>query len=337
MNQLILLALGIGLLLIIVAIIWYFQHLRELERSTRQMVESREEQSLPKELLKKVKQIEINTRNVVNEVFSGEYHSVFKGRGMEFAEVREYQPGDDVRLIDWNVSARMGHPYVKIFEEERELTVMLMVDVSSSGNFGTAQQFKREVAAELSAVLAFSAIKNNDKVGLIIFSDRIEKFIPPRKGRTHVLRVIREILFYKPREATTSIGTALEFLSRVIKRKSTAFLISDFLAEDFKQPLQIASKKHDIIAISISDPREISLPEAGMIELEDAETGETIVIDTTSAQIRDEFHLKAMEQQNQLKSLFQSIGVDHIHIFTDQSYVEPVNKFFKMRARRLAL
>ena len=337
MNQIILIALGIGFLLVIAAIVWYFRHLRELERSAKQMVESGEEQALPKELLKKVKQIEINTRNVVNEVFSGEYHSVFKGRGMEFAEVREYQPGDDVRLIDWNVSARMGHPYVKIFEEERELTVMLMVDVSSSGNFGTAQQFKREVAAELSAVLAFSAIKNNDKVGLIIFSDRIEKFIPPRKGRTHVLRVIREILFYKPREATTNIGEALEFLSRVIKRKSTAFLISDFLAEDFKQPLQIANKKHDIIAVSITDPREISLPEAGMIELEDAETGETVVIDTTSAQIRDEFHLKAMEQQNKLKSLFQSIGVDHINILTNQSYVEPVNKFFKMRARRMAL
>ena len=337
MNQVILLALGIGLLLIAGAIVWYFQHLRELERSTRQMVESKEEQPLPKELLKKVKQIEINTRNVVNEVFSGEYHSVFKGRGMEFAEVREYQPGDDVRLIDWNVSARMGHPFVKIFEEERELTVMLLVDVSSSGNFGTGQQFKREIAAELSAVLAFSAIKNNDKVGLIIFSDRIEKFIPPRKGKTHVLRVIREILFYKPREATTGISTALEFLSRVIKRKSTAFLISDFLAENFKQPLQIANKKHDIIAISISDPREISLPDAGMIELEDAETGETIVIDTSSSQIRNDFRTKAMQQQKQLKSLFQSIGVDHIHILTTESYVEPVNKFFKMRARRLAL
>jgi uncharacterized protein (DUF58 family) len=337
MNQIIIFALGIGLLLIIGAIVWYFRHLRELERSARQMVETREEEPIPRELLKKVKQIEINTRSVVNEVFSGEYHSVFKGRGMEFAEVREYQPGDDVRLIDWNVSARMGHPYVKIFEEERELTVMLLVDVSSSGSFGTTRQFKREMAAELSAVLAFSAIKNNDKVGLIIFSDRIEKFIPPRKGKTHVLRVIREILFYKPREATTSISTALEFLSRVIKRKSTVFLISDFLAENFKQSLQIASKKHDIIAISISDPREISLPDAGMIEMEDAETGEAIVIDTSSAQIRDEFHTQAMEQQKRLKNLFQSIGVDHIHIMTNESYVEPVNKFFKMRARRLAL
>jgi len=325
------------LLLIVGALVWYFRHLRELERSTRQMMNTGKEEPIPRDLLKKVKQIEISTRNVVNEVFSGEYHSVFKGRGMEFAEVREYQPGDDVRLIDWNVSARMGHPYIKIFEEERELTVMLLVDVSSSGNFGTATQFKREVAAELSAVLAFSAIKNNDKVGLIIFSDQIEKFIPPRKGKTHVLRVIREILFYKPREATTNINEALEFLSRVIKRKSTVFLISDFLAEDFKRSLQIANKKHDVIAISITDPREVALPDAGMIELEDAETGETIVIDTTSAQVRNDFHLKATDQQQRLKNLFQSIGIDHINIFTDQSYVEPINKFFKMRARRLAM
>ncbi len=325
------------MLLIVGALVWYFRHLRELERSTRQMMSTGREEPIPRDLLKKVKQIEISTRNVVNEVFSGEYHSVFKGRGMEFAEVREYQPGDDVRLIDWNVSARMGHPYIKIFEEERELTVMLLVDVSSSGNFGTATQFKREVAAELSAVLAFSAIKNNDKVGLIIFSDQIEKFIPPRKGKTHVLRVIREILFYKPREATTNINEALEFLSRVIKRKSTVFLISDFLAEDFKRSLQIANKKHDVIAISITDPREVALPDAGMIELEDAETGETIVIDTTSAQVRNDFHLKATDQQQRLKNLFQSIGIDHINIFTDQSYVQPINKFFKMRARRLAM
>ncbi len=337
MNVIILLVIGIGIVILFAAIIWYFYHLRQLEKSSRQIGQSASAEAIPRELLKKVKQIEINTRNIVNEVFSGEYHSVFKGRGMEFAEVREYQPGDDIRLIDWNVTARMGHPYVKLFQEERELTVMLLVDVSSSGSFGTERQLKREMAAELSAVLAFSAIKNNDKVGLIIFSDQIEKFIPPRKGKSHVLRVVREILFYKPREATTNINEALEFLSRVIKRKSTVFLISDFLAEDFKKSLQIANKKHDIIAISIVDPREVVLPNAGMIELEDAETGETIVVDTSSAQLRDEFHLNAMKRKEELKSLFQSIGVDHINIFTNESYVEPINKFFKMRAKRLAV
>ena len=337
MNTLVIFSIVLGFVVLLGAIIWYFYHLRQLEKSARQMVQSEETQAIPRELLKKVKQIEINTRNIVNEVFSGEYHSVFKGRGMEFAEVREYQPGDDIRLIDWNVTARMGHPFIKLFQEERELTVMLLVDVSSSGSFGTEQQLKREMAAELSAVLAFSAIKNNDKVGLIIFSDRIEKFIPPHKGKSHVLRVIREILFYKPRDATTNINEALEFLSRVIKRKSTVFLISDFLAEDFKKSLQIANKKHDIIAISVVDPREVALPNAGMIELEDAETGETIVVDTTSARLRDEFHLNAMKQREELKTLFQSIGVDHINIFTNQSYVEPINKFFKMRAKRLAM
>ncbi|APF18030.1 DUF58 domain-containing protein [Caldithrix abyssi] len=335
MNAWALIFTGLGILILSGAIFWYWRRLRQLEKSAQQMVQNGESQAIPRELLKKVKQIEISTRNIVNEVFSGEYHSVFKGRGMEFAEVREYQPGDDIRLIDWNVTARMGHPFIKLFQEERELTVMLLVDVSSSGSFGTEKQLKREVAAELSAVLAFSAIKNNDKVGLIIFSDRIEKFIPPRKGKTHVLRVIREILFYKPRDAATNINEALEFLSRVIKRKSTVFLISDFLAEDFKKSLQIANKKHDIIAVSIVDPREVALPNAGMIELEDAETGETIVIDTTSGQLRDEFHINAMKQREELKSLFQSIGVDHINIFTDQSYVQPINKFFRMRAKRM--
>ncbi len=292
---------------------------------------------IPRDLLKKVKQIEISTRNMVNEVFSGEYHSVFKGRGMEFAEVREYQPGDDVRTIDWNVSARMGHPYVKIFEEERELTVMLLVDVSSSGNFGTTEQMKREIAAELSAVLAFSAIKNNDKVGLIIFSDKIEKFIPPHKGKKHVLRVIREILFYKPQEATTDLNFALEYLSRVIKRRSIVFLISDFLTENYEKSLQIANKKHDIIAMSITDPREISLPDAGMIDLEDAETGETILIDTGSYQVRSEFYRQTTAQHSGRENYFRSIGVDHINILTDRSYVKPITRFFKMRAKRMAV
>jgi uncharacterized protein (DUF58 family) len=292
---------------------------------------------IPKEILKKVKRIEITTRGLVNEVFSGEYHSVFKGRGMEFAEVREYQMGDDIRSIDWNVSARMANPYVKVFDEERELTVVLMVDVSSSGNFGTNEQMKGEVAAELSAVLAFSAIKNNDKVGLIIFSDKIEKFIPPRKGKQHVLRVIREILYYKPEEAQTDMNVALEYLSRVIKRRSIVFLISDFLTENYQKALQVANNKHDIIAINILDPREVDLPNVGFIELEDAETGEIIVVDTSSPAIRNRFFSESEENRLIREKFFKSIGVDNINIYTNKSYVEPITRFFRMRARRLAV
>jgi uncharacterized protein (DUF58 family) len=310
---------------------------KSLDKTAQALTVVASNDQIPRELLKKVKRIEISTRNVVNEVFSGEYHSVFKGRGMEFSEVREYQPGDDVRTIDWNVSARMGHPFVKVFEEERELTVMLLVDVSSSGNFGTTEQLKREIAAELSAVLAFSAIKNNDKVGLIIFSDKIEKFIPPRKGKKHVLRVIREILFYKPQEATTDLNTALEYLSRVIKRRSTVFLISDFLSENYEKSLQVANKKHDIIAISITDPREVSLPDVGFIDLEDAETGESILVDTGSANTRNEFYNRSMGISEERSGFFKSIGVDHINILTNYSYVEPITRFFKMRAKRLAM
>jgi len=307
---------------------------------SQKQVQTESEQNdgqIPRELLKKVRQIEISTRHVVNEVFSGEYHSVFKGRGMEFAEVREYQPGDDVRTIDWNVSARMGHPYIKQFEEERELTVMLLVDVSSSGSFGTTMQQKREVAAELSAVLAFSAIKNNDKVGLIIFSDKIDKFIPPRKGKKHGLRVIREILFHKPQESSTDLSTALEYLSRVIKRRSTVFLISDFLTENYEKALHVANRKHDIIALSITDPREITLPDVGMIDLEDAETGESLLIDTGSRTIRDGFYHDALNMHTKRDTFFKSIGVDHINILTDRSYVEPITRFFRMRAKRLAV
>jgi uncharacterized protein (DUF58 family) len=291
---------------------------------------------IPKEILKKVKRIEIATRGLVNEVFSGEYHSVFKGRGMEFAEVREYQLGDDIRNIDWNVTARSEHPYVKVFDEERELTVMLMVDVSSSGNFGTTSQMKGEVAAELCAVLAFSAIKNNDKVGLMIFSDKIEKFIPPRKGKKHVLRVIREILYFKPEESRTDLNVALEYLSRVIKRRSIVFLISDFLTEEYEKSLQIANKRHDIIAIDIIDPREIEIPSVGLLELEDAETGETIMIDTSNSEVRSSFFSQSKEERETREKFFKSIGVDNINIYTDRSYVEPITKFFRMRAKRLA-
>lgn len=291
---------------------------------------------IPREILKKVKRIEIATRGVVNNVFSGEYHSVFKGRGMEFSEVREYQFGDDIRTIDWNVSARMDHPYVKIYEEERELTVMLLVDVSSSGNFGTANQMKGEIAAELSAVLAFSAIKNNDKVGLIIFSDKIEKFISPRKGKQHVLRVIREILFFKPEDSQTNLNVALEFLIKVIRRRSIVFLISDFLTEDYEKALQITNKKHDVITIDIIDPREVELPNIGFIELEDAETGETVLVDTSNAQVRSGFFSRSESTRLQREKFFKSIGVDNINIYTDQSYVKPITRFFRMRAKRLA-
>jgi uncharacterized protein (DUF58 family) len=291
---------------------------------------------IPREILKKVKRIEIATRGLVNEVFSGEYHSVFKGRGMEFSEVREYMIGDDIRTIDWNVSARIGHPFVKVFEEERELTVMLLVDVSSSGNFGTSSQMKGEIAAELCAVLAFSAIKNNDKVGLLIFSDKIEKFIPPRKGKKHVLRVIREILYYEPEDAQTDLNIALEYLSRVIRRRSIVFLISDFLTENYEKALQIANKKHDVIAIDIIDPREVELPNVGFIELEDAETGETVIVDTTSSDIRKSFFSRAQAGRTTREKFFKSIGVDNINIYTDRSYVEPITRFFRMRAKRLA-
>lgn len=292
---------------------------------------------IPKEVLKKVKRIEIATRGLVNEVFSGEYHSVFKGRGMEFAEVREYQVGDDIRNIDWNVSARMGHPFVKVFDEERELTVMLLVDVSASGAFGTTSRFKGEIAAELCAVLAFSAIKNNDKVGLIIFSDKIEKFIPPRKGKQHVLRVIREIIYHKPEDTSTDISIALEYLSRVIKRKSIVFLVSDFLTENYEKSLQVANKKHDIIGINIIDPREIELPDVGLIELEDAETGETFLLDTGSRDIRNSFFTGSRQERDKKEKFFKSIGVDFINILTDRSYVEPITKFFKMRAKRMVV
>jgi uncharacterized protein (DUF58 family) len=292
---------------------------------------------IPKEILKKVKRIEIATRGLVNELFSGEYHSVFKGRGMEFSEVREYQIGDDIRNIDWNVTARVGNPYIKVFDEERELTVMLLVDVSSSGSFGTANQMKGEIAAELCAVLAFSAIKNNDKVGLIIFSDKIEKFIPPRKGKQHVLRVIREILYFQPEDSQTDLNVALEYLTKIIKRRSIVFLISDFLTENYEKSLQVANKNHDIIAINIIDPREVDLPDIGFLELEDAETGETILVDTSNPAIRGGFFSESKIEREERGKFFKSIGVDNINIFTDRSYVEPIVRFFRMRARRLAV
>jgi len=287
-----------------------------------------------KELFRKIRRIEIRTKRLVNDLFSGEYHSTFKGRGMEFEEVRQYEPGDDIRLIDWNVTARTGYPHVKKFREERELSVIFLVDASSSGAFGTRERFKADTAAELCAVLAFSAIKNNDKVGMIIFTDRIEKFIPPKKGRGHVLRLIREILYFKPQGTGTDISCALEYFSRVITRKSVVFLISDFLSEDYMKPLQIANRKHDVIALKISDPRELAFDNVGLIELEDAETGEILLIDTSSADFRRDFARKAEEDNFGLKRMLRIINLDFIQIATDQSYIIPLINFFRMRERR---
>jgi len=289
---------------------------------------------IPKEILKKVKRIEITTRGMVNDVFSGEYHSVFKGRGMEFSEVREYQIGDDIRTIDWNVTARMGHPYVKVFEEERELTVMLLVDVSSSGNFGTFERMKGEIAIEICALLAFSAIKNNDKVGLIIFTDKIEKFIPPKKGKSHVLRVLRELLYHQPQGTKTDIADALEYLNRVTKRRSVVFLVSDFINTGYEKALQIANRRHDIVAITVTDPREMALPDVGFIELEDAETGEVVLVDTSYSEVRNLYSKQSSQDIISRNKLFKSINVDHIDIQTDKAYIEPLIKFFRMRAKR---
>ena len=289
---------------------------------------------LTRELLKQVKQIEIRTRGIVNEVFSGEYHSVFKGRGMEFAEVREYQVGDDIRTIDWNVTARMGHPFIKVFEEERELTVMLLIDMSGSLMFGTVDKTKQRIAAELSAVLAFSALKNNDKVGLILFTDEIEKFVPPRKGKTHVLRIIREILSFEPRGNQTNLKSALEYFNHAIKKKSIAFLISDFIDDGYDKILRIVGKKHDLIGIVLKDPREEQLPNAGLIKFRDAETGEIRYIDTNNKQVQSYFNDNIKQRNEQRKQLFISSRLDSIEIDSGESYVKPLVNFFKLREKR---
>lgn len=289
---------------------------------------------LTKELLKQVKQIEIRTRGVVNEVFSGEYHSVFKGRGMEFSEVREYTIGDDIRNIDWNVTARFGHPYVKIFEEERELTVMLLVDMSGSLSFGSVEKTKQKIAAELSAILAFSALKNNDKVGLILFSDRIEKFIPPKKGKTHALRIIREVLSFEPQGKETNIKTALEYFNHTIKKKAIVFLISDFMDAGYEKILKIVGRKHDLIGIVLQDQREKFLFNIGLAKFYDAETGEVRYLDTSDKQIKKEFDAYSKMMKEKRKSLFISSRLDSIEVDTSQSYVKPLVDFFKQREKR---
>jgi uncharacterized protein (DUF58 family) len=281
---------------------------------------------IPKEILKKVRRIEIVTNRTVNDVMAGEYHSVFKGRGMEFDEVREYSPGDDIRTIDWNVTARSGFPHVKRYVEERELTVMLLVDASASGDFGSGEQMKGEVAVELCALLAFSAIKNNDRVGLIIFTDEVEQYIPPKKGKSHVLRVIRELLYFKPKGRRTSIPTALEFLNKVTTRKAVAFLISDFIDSGIAKSMSIANRRHDLIAVTIGDPREKELPSIGFMEFEDAETGEIILVDTYDQPTRDLFSKNSAGARGELERMFRSLRMDYIPIGTDRPYVEPLDR-----------
>ncbi len=289
---------------------------------------------IPKEILKKVRQIEIRTGRLVNDVFAGEYESVFKGRGMEFHEVREYVPGDDIRSIDWNVTARAGHPYVKKFVEERELTVMIMADMSGSGSFGTRNKMKIELMAEIGAVLSFSAVKNNDKVGLLLFTDKVEKFIPPKKGRPHVLRVIRELLYYKPESRKTSISSAVEYLGKVLKKRAVVFLISDFMDTGYEKLLGILNKRHDIIGISISDPREKDMPDIGLVKFEDAETGEVLYLDTGDDLLKKELAEKRSDLLDTRSKAFRSIGIDSINISTDKPYMDPLIIFFRMRARR---
>ena len=289
---------------------------------------------LPKEVLENVRRLEIGTKGLVNEIFSGEYHTVFKGRGMEFSEVREYVPGDDIRLIDWNVSARTGSPFVKVFSEERELSMMLVVDMSRSGTFGTSYRMKDEVAIEICALLAFSAMKNNDKVGLLIFTDKVEKFIPPRKGRQHVLRVLREIVYHEPENTGTNIKSALEYLLRVIRRNSVVFILSDFMDDGYQKSLRVVSSKHDVIAIKVTDKLDMQLPDAGLISLVDAETGENVVVDTSDEKIRNSYSAMRRAQQEGLEKMFKKINLDYIFIKTGESYVGPLYKFFRKRAKR---
>ncbi len=289
---------------------------------------------IPAEVLKKVRRIQIQTSAVVNDVFAGQYHSAFKGRGMEFEEVREYQPGDDVRAIDWNVTARSGRPFIKNFREERELTVMLAVDVSASQSFGTRSQLKSELVAELGATLAFSAIRNNDKVGMVLFTDRIEKIVPARKGTRHVLRVVRELLYHEPQGRRTDVAGALQHLDRLLQRRAVLFVISDFQAPDFTRPLRILRRRHDLIPIVIRDERESRLPPVGYVELLDTETGEQVLVDTRSRSFRRQFERLTADWRERLLTDFRRRRIDAIDVATGESFVEPLTKFFRRREAR---
>jgi len=286
------------------------------------------------ELFKKVRKIEIKTRGLSKQIFSGEYHSVFKGRGMAFSEVREYQFGDDIRNIDWNVTARFNHPFVKIFEEERELTVMLLIDVSGSNFFGTQKQLKKEIITEIAATLSFSAIQNNDKVGVIFFSDKIEKFIPPKKGSSHILRIIRELIDFQAENRGTHLSEALRYLTNVIKKRATAFVISDFMDEGFEKAVQIANHKHDLIAIRVTDKRETELPNVGLVRMLDAESGKPMWIDTGNRAVRNQLARYAQQKSSELDTLFSKLGVDMVKIYTGEDYVKPLMNMFRKREAR---
>ena len=290
---------------------------------------------IPTEIIEKVRHIEIRTRGLVNDIFGGEYHSVFKGRGMSFSEVREYFPGDDIRLIDWNVTARSNFPHVKIFEEERELTVYLIVDISKSGDFGTLDKYKNEIATEIAAVLGFSAIKNNDKVGLIMFSDKIEKYVPPKKGKSHVLRVVRELLYHKSEGQKTSINNALDFLLKVAKRRSVVFLISDYIDHGYWKSLKIANRKHDLIGIKVSDIAESYIPNLGLLKIHDPESNQEFWVDTSSKSDRLNFSNNQLDVSNNFKKECDKIKFDLIQIDTNEDYVDPLMSFFKGREKRI--
>lgn len=286
------------------------------------------------ELLKRVRKIEIKTRGLSNQIFSGHYHSAFKGRGMAFSEVREYQYGDDIRNIDWNVTARFNHPYIKIFDEERELTVMLLIDVSGSNAFGTKKNFKSGTILEIAAILAFSAIKNNDKVGVIFFSDRVEKFIPPKKGSSHILRIIRELIDFNAENRTTNVASSLKYLTNAIKKRCTAFVISDFIDSNFDDALMIANKKHDVVAVRVYDNREKALPDAGMVSIFNPESGEGQWIDTGNKELRESYTQWWNKQENRVEEVFKKCAVDQVKIATNEDYVKPLMSLFKKRESR---
>jgi uncharacterized protein (DUF58 family) len=290
---------------------------------------------ISRELVKKLKKIEIYTSRLANDQLAGSYHSVFKGRGMAFSEVRQYQPGDDVRFIDWNVSARMNDTYVKVFTEEREMTVMLLVDLSASERFGSAEKPKIETVAEVAALLAFSAIKNNDRVGLILFTDRVERFVPPKKGRSHVMRVVTEILNAAPEGKGTDLGVALDLLGGIGKRRTVAFVISDFIADQYEKPLKVVSAKHDVIPIQIVDPREEELADVGLALVEDLETGELVEVDTSDLDVRSEYAREEQRQRAAREHLFRRLQLDHVTVSTDRDFVRPLTELFRLRQRRL--
>ena len=290
---------------------------------------------ISRELVKKLKKIEIFTSRLANDQLAGSYHSVFKGRGMAFSEVRQYQPGDDVRFIDWNVSARMNDTYVKVFTEEREMTVMLLVDLSASGRFGSVDKPKIETVAEVAALLAFSAIKNNDRVGLILFTDQVERFVPPKKGRSHVMRVVTEILNADPKSEGTDLGVALDLLGGVGKRRAVAFLISDFIAEGYEKPLRVVSAKHDVIPIQVVDPREDELPDVGLALVEDLETGDLVEVDTSNLDVRANYAREAQRQRASREHLFRRLQLDHCTVSTDRDFVKPLTELFRLRQRRM--